>query len=245
VFYDTSVRLEPTQIAGFNQAFRSIVPESVAGLVPGSSFETFGLGYDQKLPTRTYFSAVGELLYSRGSRTIGTLDAFGPILLDVPSGVRQSLDYRERSLTLTLNQLLGDDFAVGASYRLSDAVLDDKVPAISPALSASFSATANREVRAVLHQLDLYALFNHRSGFFSKVEAIWSAQSNEGYAFNLPGDNFWQFNVFVGYRFPRRHAEVQVGLLNITDQDYRLNPLNLYSDLPRERTLFASFKLNF
>jgi len=38
VFFDNSVRLEPTQIGGFNQAFRSLIPESVAGLVPGSSF---------------------------------------------------------------------------------------------------------------------------------------------------------------------------------------------------------------
>jgi hypothetical protein len=34
-------------------------------------------------------------------------------------------------------------------------------------------------------------------------------------------------------------------LLNLTDRDYHLNPLNLYSELPRERTLAASFKFNF
>jgi hypothetical protein len=38
---------------------------------------------------------------------------------------------------------------------------------------------------------------------------------------------------------------MRVGLLNITDQDYRLNPLNLYRELPRERTLAASLKFNF
>jgi hypothetical protein len=143
VFYDTSVRLEPTEIAGFNQAFRSIIPESIAGLVPGSSFETFGLAWDQKLPSRTYISLVGELLYSKGSRTVGTLDAFGPLLLDVPSGVHQDLNYRERSLTLNLNQLVGNDLAFGISYRVSDANLEDRVPAISPAISASDSPLGN------------------------------------------------------------------------------------------------------
>src|SRR5262249_19568625 len=54
VFYDQSIRLEPTQVAGFNQAFRSILPESIAGLVPGSTFETWGLAFDQKLKTGTY-----------------------------------------------------------------------------------------------------------------------------------------------------------------------------------------------
>ena len=245
VFYDTSVRLEPTEIDGFNQAFRSIIPESVAGLVPGSRFETFDLAFDQKFPTRTYFSVVGELLDSHGARTVGTLDAFGPLLLDVPSGVQQKLDYRERSLTFTLNQLVASQFALGASYRLTDALLDDSVPAISKAQSPNFSASANRNVSATLHQVSLYGLFNHRSGFFAKVEGIYSAQSNHGYWVSLPGDDFWQVNAFVGYRFPRRLAEVQLGLLNIGDQDYKLNPLNLYSELPRSRTLFASFKFNF
>jgi hypothetical protein len=36
-----------------------------------------------------------------------------------------------------------------------------------------------------------------------------------------------------------------LGLLNITDQNYNLNPLNLYNELPRSRTLALSLRLNF
>ena len=36
-FYDTSIRLEPVQVAGFTQAYRSLAPESVTGLVPGKT----------------------------------------------------------------------------------------------------------------------------------------------------------------------------------------------------------------
>ena len=71
------------------------------------------------------------------------------------------------------------------------------------------------------------------------------AQDNSGYGSTEPGDDFWQLNAFAGYRFPRRKAEVMIGLLNITDQDYRLNPLNIYNELPRERTLAFRFRLNF
>jgi outer membrane receptor protein involved in Fe transport len=56
---------------------------------------------------------------------------------------------------------------------------------------------------------------------------------------------FWQHNFYIGYRFPHRHAEIRLGLLNITDKDYRLNPITLYSELPRERTLEVSVKLEF
>ena len=66
-----------------------------------------------------------------------------------------------------------------------------------------------------------------------------------GYAIDRPGDEFWHFNLFAGYRFPRRRAEILIGLLNVTDQDYRLNPLTLYDELPRERTLMARFQFNF
>ena len=36
LFQDSSVRLEPTQVAGFTQAYRSLVPESVAGPIAGA-----------------------------------------------------------------------------------------------------------------------------------------------------------------------------------------------------------------
>jgi hypothetical protein len=36
-----------------------------------------------------------------------------------------------------------------------------------------------------------------------------------------------------------------VGLLNLTDQDYRLNPLNVYNDLPRRRTVMLRLQFGF
>ena len=72
----------------------------------------------------------------------------------------------------------------------------------------------------------------------------WTAQSNQS-TLGPSGDSFWQHHFFVGYRFPRRLAEIRLGLLNLTGRDYLLNPLNLHAELPRERTLTASLKLNF
>jgi outer membrane receptor for ferric coprogen and ferric-rhodotorulic acid len=96
-----------------------------------------------------------------------------------------------------------------------------------------------------LQQLSLSAIYNHPCGFFARGEALWEAQSNNGYTPAEPGDDFWQFNALVGYRFPRRKAEVTLGLLNLTDQNYNLNPLNLYNELPRSRTLALRLQLSF
>jgi len=240
VSFDQSVRLEPSQVAGFNQAFRSLIPESVAGPTSGARFETYGLALDQKLPTGTYLGVQGELLNSDVNQVLGAVDLSLPPTF-VASTTHQALDYQEKNLIVTVNQLLGEWYSLGARYRLSQAQLNTTYTDIPLSVT---SATQSRN-EATLHQLALFALFNHASGLFARAEALWNRQSNEGYQPTLPGDEFWQFNLFAGWRFAHRQAQVQVGVLNLTGQDYRLNPLNLYPELPRQRTFVASLQFNF
>jgi Tfp pilus assembly protein PilF len=245
LFFDNSIRLEPTQIAGFNQAFRSLIPESVAGLVPGSEFETKAVGFDQSFRTGTYFGVESEWLGSDGSRTVGVLTnaSFFLPFPDAPSSTRQTLRFRETDVSAYISQLLGNSFSVSARYRLGDAHLEGRFPQVPAGTGGLESIQQNQ--RALLHQVSLAGNFQHYTGFFGSWESVWYGQRNSGYTPALPGDNFWQHNLFAGYRFPRRYAELRLGLLNITDTDYRLNPLNLYSNLPRHRTLVASLRLNF
>ena len=240
VYYDTSIRLEPTQIAGFTQAYRSIIPESVAGLIPGSEFETFGLGLQQKFPTRTYVTVSGEILNSDADRTTGafvTAPLGGPM---IPLQVADRIEYQEKSLTVALNQLLGRSWSVGGAYRLSDADLEQRFD-----LPAVLKPFHDADLRATLQQASIFVLFNHASGFFAEANSLWFWQDNRGYSPAIPGDEFWQHNIYLGYRFLHRRAEARVGLLNITDEDYRLNPLTIYSELPRSRTIYASLRFYF
>jgi predicted Zn-dependent protease len=247
LFYDNSVRLEPTQLAGFTQAYRSLIPESVVGPVPGSSFETFGFAFDQKLPSRTYLGIVGELLCSSADRTIGAFTNTGPLTLFPPpvtagpSSTQESLDYVEKSLLVNVNQLIGNEWALGARYRLTHADLDDTFTGIP----AGATQNPSRDVSATLNQLYLYVLYTHSSGLFSQFDAIWTSQSNHGYTPDQPGDDFWQYNFWVGWRLWRRQVEARVGVLNLSGRDYNLNPLTLYTELPRQRTLALSLKFYF
>ena len=252
-YYDTSVRLEPVQVAGFTQAFRSLLPESVDGLAPGSEFETVSVGIEHKFPTRTYVNLVAERLTSDADQNFGAFDyphvAVDPILglsllQALPATLGRTLDFEERTFTATVNQLLGERWSLGASYRLSEADLRDSYPASI----ASLPTSPALDVSATLHQVTGFVRFNHECGFFSEFSSMWTQQSNRGYGTgvkDLPGDDFWQFNVFAGYRFLQRRAEVRVGVLNLTGQDYRLNPLNLHDEYPRERTFYTSLRLNF
>ncbi len=248
---DQSLRLEPSQVAGFVQAFREIIPDVVAGPSSGAEFETFGLSVEQKLQRRTYLSLAGELLSSAARRTVGSYDAFpfmdnpdNPWAFARPGRLRQHLDYREPSLTFMANQLLGESWAVGARYRLSRADLDSDFVDVGDGINlTSFQPHSHRE--SLLHEVELNGVFNHRCGLTARAEALWFLQDTAGYMPGTPGDEFWQFNVYAGYRFPRRRAELLAGLLNFTDQDYELSPLNLHRSLPHERTFLVQLRVNF
>lgn len=247
---DQSIRLEPPQVAGFVQSFRSLIPESVAGGNAGARFETYGLSLEQKFSTGTYLGISGELLYSDLRRTVGAFDVLDEPSYAVPSGLHEQLDYQEQTLMATANQLIGKRWSIGVSYRVSKAVLESDFVGVpyesvlgSPVFLVNFEPRQRTE--GVLHRLGLTALYNHPCGFFARGEALWYHQNNKGYSPAEPGDDFWQLNALAGYRFFHRKAELSAGVLNITGQDYRLNPLNLYNELPRRRTLAVRFQLAF
>lgn len=244
LYFDNSVRLEPTQLAGFTTAYRSLIPISVIGLASGTEFDTLGVGFDQTLGTDTWLGVTAERLTSSATREVGALTNTSPLPIpDATTSTHQSLDFEERTLSAYANRLVGLDFAFGVRYRLSEANLDTRFPDL-PANLPGVADLAQNE-RAVLGQLSLLALWNHPSGWFAQWQSAWWHQNSDGYTPALVGDDFWQHDVFIGYRFPRRLAEIRLGLLNLTDQDYRLNPLNLHADLPRSRTVSVSLKLNF
>ena len=244
VFFDNSVRIEPVQVAGFNQAFRSLAPESVVGLVPGTSFETWSLALDHEFKqTKTYVGVEVDLLTSDAMRTVGIVTNASFPVADSPSGTRQSLDFRERTLAVTLNQLVGRDWSFGARYAISDAELRGRF--VDVPSSVAFVSSANQNSEAVLQQLTLAANYNHPRGFFARAESVWTQQSNRSGDAALADADFWQFNLYAGWRFYHRAAELQFGLLNLGNQDYQLNPVNLTYTQPRGREFMARLKFNF
>ena len=244
LYFDNSVRLEPSQVAGFNQAFRSLIPESVAGIVPGTEFQTIGFGFDQSLPSDTWFGIEAEQLNSQGRRDVGAFQFFTEFLTpDTASSTVQTLDYRERDLSAYVGQLLGNDFSLAARYRISEGKLTGRFPQIPDAAAGLSDLEQNNT--ATLQQLSLAANYHDRHGFFAQWESDWYAQRNFGYNPSLANADFWQHNVRIGYRLPRRRMEIAAGLLNVFDQNYRLNPLNLHAEWPRGRTFVTSLQLNF
>ena len=244
--HENSVQLEPTQLGGFNQTFRSIAPESAMGAVPGSRFEYAALGLDQKLSTGTYLAAEAQWLSSRGSREVGAVSSTQPFVEpDLAFTMRQRIEYEEKALQFTVNQLVAREWALGARYRIADADLDARYTNVRGGIPNFSQLRLRQNESGLLQQLNLYVIYNHPCGFFGEWQSVWNHQSNDGYTPALAGDSFWQHNVFVGYRFPHRHVELRAGVLNLADEDYHLNPINLYAEMPRERTFTVSAKFDF
>ncbi len=242
---DQSYQLEPSQVAGFIQSFRSLIPESVAAESPGAKFETYGISLEQNFATRTYLGLSGEMLNSLDRQVVGAFDVL-PLQLTyaIPSGLPEDFDYHEKTLQFTANQLLGTEWSIGAQYGVSQAVLNNNFIGVPDGLRF-VNFVPRQQTEATLQQAELFSIYNHPSGFFLRGEALWNAQNNTGYSPNLPGDDFWQFNAFAGYRFLHRKAELSLGVLNISGQDYNLNPLNLHEEYPRQRTFTMRLRLNF
>jgi cytochrome c-type biogenesis protein CcmH/NrfG len=239
VSYDQSYRLEPTELAGFVQSFGSTIPESVVGSLSAPDCEIIGGAVDVKLKTRTYFGVQVEALNVSADQQQGVFNFGGtpPIL---PGGTRETLDFSETTVSATVNQLLSDEWSVGLTYRFCDASLHTIFPAI-----ALVNASANRIESASLHQATAYVIYNYSSGFFARAENRWYHQDNAGYTPPLGPEDFCQQNLWLGWRFKRQRAEIAFGLLNISDQDYNLNPLTLFNEVPRERTYVGRVKFNF
>ena len=200
-------------------------------------------------PSQTYLALELEWLRSEAEQDIGAVHYFNtfPPLVNrfADSNTMQRLNYDERSLAFSAHQLIGPELSVGLRYRVSEAGLRVRYPDLPDAAAAAAGFDTSRNLEAVLHQLNLFALYNAPSGFFAQFNARWYLQDNLQDVSSLPDDTFWQFDVYAGYRFPRRRAELRLGILNLADQDYRLNPLNLLVELPRSRTFTARFTFNF
>ncbi len=251
VTFDESVRLEPTQLAGFNQAFRTVISEDIAGSVEAPVYKNWGLSIEGELPTRTWWGASFNILEEDVDRTVGAFDlltgaVFPAGSAGLPSGTTQQLAYREEVLSLGLNQLIGQEFAVGASYRHTRAELRN----IFTQVPVSVAAGADHFDEAVLHELSFYANWNSPTGWFARAELNYYAQdlsaAEAGVRVDSPaGDDFWQANAQVGYRFHGNLCEVSAGVLNITDRDYNLSPLTYLRELPHERTFFIRYRVSF
>ena len=245
---DESFTLEPTQIAGFNQAFRSIISESLVGSLAGPRYDVLGAALELKLKPQTYLTFEAQYLKCSSDEDIGVIyQPVAPPGPFTPGTIPEQLRYHEPSASVTLNQLVGDNVTMGLQYRYTDSKLTWTYPTIS---IAGGQSALNSTERAGLHQANAYLQYAHPIGFYARGEVQSYFQHNSGSAplnFDTPAAhlNFVQVNLYAGWRFWHRRADARFGILNVGGGDYQLNPLNPYNELPRSRVFYGKLAFNF
>lgn len=239
-------QLEPTHVAGIIQSYRSVIPETLGDTPAGSRIDVAGFAFEQRFESGTYLGILAEWIEAEAPLATGAFhldfDEFGDLRdLARPGRAALDQDFRERSLTLTADQRLDDWWTVGVAWRIQEARLDSHYPEFEslPALPQDTS----RE--SVLHQVIPRVTFNHPCGAFGTFSARWMHQENREADRTVSDESVWQLDAWIGYRLRRRQAEIAVGVLNLLDDDYRLDPLNTFVPPPRERTLAVRLGLRF
>ncbi|HEY3913480.1 MAG TPA: TonB-dependent receptor, partial [Verrucomicrobiae bacterium] len=239
---DSSTLIEPSEIAGFNQEFRSLIPESAGrGTPPATRFETWGLGVDHKFSTGTYLDIEGQLLTSRGDQLIGAWASGEPPVPLANANLPQTQYFQEKDVFASVSQLIGKDLSVGARYTLTAVDLSTHVTTPS---GTTIPTYYDGHENSTLNEVSLFANYELPCGFFSQFQVNWWDQENIA-SMDEPGDSFYQLNLYAGYRFMRRRAELTIGVINLNNSDYHIDPVTYFLEQAHNRTFVASFKFNF
>jgi hypothetical protein len=243
VSYDESVRLEPTQIAGFDQSFRSIISESLIGSVEAGDYQIAGGAVDWKLRPSTWLTLQAQSLREQVSQDSGYfLVNFGasPPATSALSDVT-SYTYRETSATLSLNQIIASQLFFQAQYQFAFSDLESDL--LNVPAPASYARAADQW--GTLQQARWSLYWQSPCGLFARAECLGYWQGLGGTGPFPPGDSFAQVNLYAGYRLRNRRGDLTLGVLDLTGGGYHLSPINYYLDLPYARLLYLRLRFNF
>jgi hypothetical protein len=242
VSYDESVRLEPTQLAGFSQSFRTLISESLAGSVEAPRYDIAAGALDIRPWTNAWLNLHAEYLRERVDHEFGIFnyDAFAAPAA-APGTATERLNYHEVNAGLVFNQIVGREWFLEAQYVFTHSELGRTLPDISA--TPAFNRTTRTE--ADLHRFGFAATWQHPSGFFARSEFWELIQRTGGSAAQPPGDDLPLLNVFAGYRFPHRRGELTIGVINLCGEDYHFNPLNYHEEYPHKRAFYTRLRFNF
>ncbi len=242
---DEPVRLEPNQVSGFIQTFRSLIPENVTGTIPASSIDVANFAVDGKLGEDTYF---GLSVFRGDSDVERSRNAFEAAFFPFPPvdvngfSFEEVFNYEETQVAMRLDRLFGDEWSTGLRFVWNNAQIDRSTPGL-PETIAPFPVLKN--LGADLVKISWNFHYQSSNGFFARGEFTYWWQENRNYDPVLPGDSFRMVDIEVGYRLKSDRGEFVLGLMNLTDEDYQINPLNNFNQIPRERTFIAAGRISF
>ncbi|MGF1450709.1 MAG: TonB-dependent receptor domain-containing protein [Opitutales bacterium] len=243
---EDQLRLEPSQVAGHVSAYTSLIPSGLApGTIPGATIDSLAVTGDYHLDHQTFFNLSGFAGRSNGERTSNLFEATTNVPREADqisiSDATESVDYVEYSVSGGISHLLTSEITLGFEGSWQHAEVDQQFDRFGDALGAALL----NDTSADLYRAIASAQYQHPRGWFVQGDAQLWHQDNHDLNPDLPDTVFPQLNLEFGYRLPKQHGVVSVGLLNLTDEDPDLSPVNFFFRPPLQRTLVISARFGF
>ncbi len=242
------LRLEPSNIGGLTTAYTSIAPSQITSGWAGGTIDTLTFALNGQLAEDTYLSLDwsygrfnAERIVGRFTETILGTYANDPGELSIGE-MQQSLDYDEMSFTARIDHLLSRRASVGASFSWQYAEIDEQ---LESDLGVSRTSPYLDDSRASLYTGALYARYQNTNGWFAGADLQYWVQQSHSLVPEIPDSYVPNINLSIGYRLQQQRGEITFSILNLSDEEYELNPVNNYSEPPHERSFVVQTRFSF
>lgn len=220
--------LEPTEIVGFNQLYDDFT---------GTRSELYGLGLDAKLGAEW---EAGVEATRRNLSVPRFFQEFGAVtprddFLEVDfNTAEEDEDQREDRVRLYSYWTFGQRWSLSAEYEYEQF---ERTPAQWTGNLGRQVAETDLPERIVTRSFPVALQYFHPSGFFGSAVATFVEQEVD-YVSDLARqgreseDDFWLFDVGIGYRLPKRAGIVSFEIRNLFDEEFLYHDVNIQTAKP-------------
>jgi hypothetical protein len=136
--------------------------------------------------------------------------------------IEEQVNFREYAMDISAHQLVGNELSFGVQYRLAYARLKRSFPEYQGVGYGGVDDNSNWQ--GWLHTLSLTGLYRHPCGIFAETPPCSSLRTEAG---RPPCPEKWSGSQSLHWiPVSRQKAEISVGVLNLLDNDYQLDPIN-------------------
>ena len=234
-------RLEPTQVAGFLQGYRTLLAEDIDGTHPALEFEILGVGLTHANDSNFFFDLELNSRKSTSDRGLGHLRNVPPL---AAASWGTFTEFEEQTATIQLAKIVGRSTTFSFEYGYNDSKVDSIIPTLD--------AQAKRD--GELNSFGGRILHRTRSGYYGSAELVRHKQdlseANLRNGVNVAeqsqsGMDHLQANLEAGWRSRSGELQVAAGVKNLFDEKTPINPLNWTLPLYPERVFFLDASWTF
>lgn len=234
-------RLEPTQVAGFLQGYRTLMAEEIDGTHPAVEFDIFGAGGTYFIDERMFLDVELNSRTSSSDRAIGRFAFDGDF---AAASWPSNTEFEESSGNIDLSYLIQPATTLSLGFNYTDSEIASEIPLVGAEVDRGGDLAATQ--LRVLHRAP--------EGLFASAAIRYLKQSTDettrvdGVVIDRAsrsGVERVQCDVEVGWRSRSGTQSVSVGARNLFDDDTRIDPINWTPTLFPRRLYFVSADWQF